>query len=255
MLFVCLVLFSSFCLLIAYMWKLAFENDVKYVDVSIEELPKSLDDFKLFFISDIHKRVIADEIIDSVKGKVDIVIIGGDLTEQGVPFERVETNIKKLKQLGPTYFVWGNNDYEVDHHQLDSLLLSYGIKILDNTAVTFESDNGDKLILIGVDDMKDKRDNLDLAIQDVQSSGFRILVSHNPNIIKKIHPKHDIRFILSGHTHGGQIRIFNLGPYELGGVKQVNNMTLLTSNGYGTTGIPLRLGARPETHLVTIKSK
>ena len=68
----------------------------------------------MFFISDIHRRIVSESIIEEVSGKVDVVIIGGDLLEKGVPMERVKENIKKLKKLGPILFVWGNNDYEVD---------------------------------------------------------------------------------------------------------------------------------------------
>ncbi len=51
------------------------------------------------------------------------MIIGGDLTESGVPFQRIKENILKLKKLGPIFFVWGNNHHEVNEPQLDAMLL------------------------------------------------------------------------------------------------------------------------------------
>ena len=56
--------------------------------------------------------------------------------------------------------------------------------------------------------------------------------------------------MLSGHTHGGQIHLFGFRPYERGRLKRENDLTILISNGYGTTGVPLRLGAKAETHLI-----
>ena len=53
-------------------------------------------------------------IIVQVQGKGRLVIIGGDLAESGVPLQRIKENILKLKKLGPIFFVWGNNDHEVD---------------------------------------------------------------------------------------------------------------------------------------------
>ncbi|SDM46417.1 metallophosphoesterase [Bacillus sp. OK048] len=239
--------------LILYMLKEAFLNRVVLHEMTFEDFPSSFGEVSIFFISDIHKRLISNDIIEKVKGKADIVIIGGDLTERKVPFERVKENLEKLKQLGPVYFVWGNNDYETDYHKLDAILLSYSVKILDNTAAIFESGNGDKLSLLGVDALDQGRDRLDLALLDAGDDSFKILVSHYPTITKKIVPEHDIRLVLSGHTHGGQIHILGYSPYEKGKVEKLENTTLLISNGYGTTGVPLRLGAPAECHLITIK--
>lgn len=249
--------FFIFCiilglLLLIYMAREAFTNRIVFQDIYFRNFPSSFGRITIFFISDIHRRAISDKIINEAIGKTDLVIIGGDLTEKGVPIQQVTENIKKLKRIGPIYFVWGNNDYEGDSHLLDATLLDLGVKILDNTAVTFESTKGDQFQLLGVDDLAKERDRLDLALKDAGENGFRLLVSHNPEIIKKIDPSYDIHFILSGHTHGGQIRIFGFGPYEKGGIKNFNHITLLTSNGYGTTGLPLRLGAKSETHLITL---
>lgn len=238
--------------LFVYMWMEAHKDTIVEETLQFNNFPTSFNQIKIFFISDIHRRVVSDKIIHHLDGKADLIIIGGDLTEKGVPFSRVEKNIQRLKQLGPVYFVWGNNDYEVDHHELDAMLIDYGVKTLDNTAVTFESDTGEKLILLGVDDIGQKRERFDLALMDADQEGFRILVSHNPLIINKIQPHDRISLVLSGHTHGGQIRFLNLGLYERGKIKKINNTTILISNGYGTTGIPLRLGAPAETHLLTI---
>ncbi|MFT4413126.1 metallophosphoesterase [Fredinandcohnia humi] len=242
-------------LLLFFMWQEANQNNICKQTLHFSDFPKSFDKITIFFISDIHKRVISKKIIQEVKGKADIVVIGGDLAEKGVPFERIEKNLILLKEIAPSYFVWGNNDYEVDYHALDSLMLSMGIKILDNTTVLFESGEGDKVALLGVDDLMAGRSRLDLALLDVgDEEAFRILVSHDPRIKQKILPEHKIRLLLAGHTHGGQIRFFNFGMYKKGGVEQMNDTTILISNGYGTTSVPLRLGAPPETHLITLQS-
>lgn len=241
--------------LLVYMYRQAHLNQVIYEEISFPEFPKSLGEIKIFFISDIHRRIVADSIIEEVEGKVDLVIIGGDLLEKGVPIERVEENIKKLKKIGLLYFVWGNNDYEINPRLLDGLLLKYGVKILDNTAVSFESMEGERFQLLGVDELSTKRDRLDLALQDAGEGGFKVLVSHNPQIIKKLKKEDEVSLVLSGHTHGGQIRIFGISPYEKGKIKKYNETTLLVSNGYGTTSVPLRLGAKPETHFITLKGE
>ncbi len=252
MLYIYIILIAIVFLLL-YMWLEANKNLVKEQVLMFDDFPKDLEKLTIFFISDIHRRKVSEKLINKVVGKTDIVIIGGDLTEKGVSFERISENVDALKALGPTYFVWGNNDYETDFHRLDSLLLEKGVKILDNTAVNFESRSGEKISLLGVDDMSEERDRLEMALLDAGDNSFKILACHNPRIVKKIEKDHNIKLVLTGHTHGGQIRIMNFGYYEKGKLSDNGVFKLLISNGYGTTGVPLRLGAEPETHLMTLK--
>ncbi|MCM3093065.1 MULTISPECIES: metallophosphoesterase [unclassified Cytobacillus] len=240
--------------LLLFMLREAFADRIIYKELFFPEFPESFGEIKLFFISDIHRRTVSDSIIAEIKErKPDLVIIGGDLLEKGVSFDRVKKNLLGLKECGPVYFVWGNNDYEADYHLLDALLLDCGVKILDNTARSFESDEGERFVLLGTDDLSKERDRLDLALEDAGPGGFRVLVSHDPRIINSIKKEQNIHLVLSGHTHGGQIHIFGFSPYEKGRIKELPQTTILISNGYGTTGMPLRLGAKSETHLLTLK--
>lgn len=248
-----IILIVAVIILSRMLWE-AFLNRVVKQDLTFSDFPASFNQLSIFFISDIHRRAISNKIISEVAGKADFVIIGGDLTEKGVPMRRVKENIQKLKKLGPVYFVWGNNDYEGDYHELDALFWEHGVKVLDNTAVTFESATGEKICLLGVDDLNQKRDRLDIAISDAEPEGFKILASHYPQIKNKILPEHKIRLVLSGHTHGGQIHLFGYSPYKRGKIEKFRNTTILISNGYGTTAVPLRLGAPAECHLINLKN-
>ena len=243
----------ALCSLLLYMVKEAHTSRVICHHLSFTALPESFDKVKIFFISDIHRRRISGKIIDQVQGKADIVVIGGDLTEKGVPLQRVKENILKLKKLGPVFFVWGNNDYETDAGQLDALLLHLDVKILANSSMLLQSENGDKLFLIGVEDISKNREDLDQALSETEKEGFKIFVCHNPEMKRRLTAEHGIHLMLSGHTHGGQIRLLGFSLYEKGGLKKEQDRTILISNGYGTTGVPLRLGARAETHLISIE--
>lgn len=240
-------------LVLYFMYKEAMRNTVLEHTLSFQDFPTSFQKVKIFFISDIHKRVVSRSIIEKVKGQADLVIIGGDLAEEGVPLQRIAENIDRLNEIGQVYFVWGNNDYEIDYHELDALLLERGVKILDNTRVLFESEQSETITLLGVDDTTLKRDRLDLAIADCREEGFRILASHNPDILNKINGEEKISLILSGHTHGGQIRLFASKRFLKGGVYNYPNITLFVSNGYGTTLVPLRFRAPAQTHLITLQ--
>ncbi|MBD1378643.1 metallophosphoesterase [Metabacillus arenae] len=236
-----------FCL---FMMKKAFENNLKKDVLFFKEFTGR--EMNIFFISDLHKRVLSPNLINQIDQPVDFVFIGGDITEGKVPFARVEENIRKLTEFGPAYFVWGNNDYEVETDTLIKLLEKYNVKILKNEAVVIKEEGID-LSILGVDDMTFDGDRLEETVEQVPKNSFKILLSHNPEIVKKIRKEYQISLVLSGHTHGGQIRFLNIGLYERGSLKSSSHYTKLVSNGYGTTLLPMRLGAPSEAHLITLK--
>ncbi|MGG0177052.1 metallophosphoesterase [Gottfriedia acidiceleris] len=247
--FICILL--GFLLLV-YMFIEAHLNIVRKHEFSFSNTPLEKP-IRLFFISDIHRREINSSIIKRMSSKVDLVIIGGDLLEKGVPLKRIEQNIQKLSSLGKVYFVWGNNDIEIEKNELETIFNKWNVVVLKNSSVTVNHLQKE-WALIGVDDLKTGKVDLDLAFQGVKQNAFKLVVSHNPRILKFLKKEHGISLVLSGHTHGGQIRIFGYGPYEKGKTHVCNNITQIISNGYGTTTIPLRLGVRPETHYIVIKN-
>lgn len=236
-----------------YMLYNAFRNNVKNQTLYFRNLPEEFDGFKVLFISDIHRRRVTHRLISKISSSPDAVLIGGDMTEKGVPASRTRENVKRLSEIGPLYFVLGNNDYEVDTLELTAMLEEHGVSVLQNSSVVLTSETGKSLAVVGVDEMKFRKDNLSLALKGSGEADFRILLCHNPDIVKKVKADDSIHLILSGHTHGGQIRIFGFGPYEAGGIKKANGLITLISNGYGTTQLPLRLGAHPEVHMITLK--
>lgn len=248
------IVMTVMILMLSYMWLEGRKNKVVYSELSFASFPKNLSGMKIFFISDIHKRIISEDIMKEIREKADIIIIGGDLMEAGVPFERVQRNVNSLCKIAPTYFVWGNNDYEEDHLKLEAILKKEGVYILENESILI-SKGEEKVFLAGVDDVGHHFDDLEKAIRHAEG-GFLILISHNPSIKLQIRNNHKINLILSGHTHGGQIRFLGFGLEKKGRLSEVKkDMFMLISNGYGTTTIPLRLGAPAETHLITLKSK
>ncbi|MBY6035663.1 metallophosphoesterase [Fictibacillus nanhaiensis] len=239
-------------LFLLYMYIEAHRNRVRFQSVKVDKLPSSFNHFKIFFISDIHKRTIQEEIIEKI-GKADIVLIGGDLVEKGVKMNRVQNNLKMLSKIGPVYFVWGNNDYDVDIDELQKVLMEEGTLILDNSFITLIKGDG-AVDFVGVNDTSLRKDRLQDAVAQCTSS-CRILISHNPVIINKIKKEHGICLVLSGHTHGGQIRLGPFGIAKKGGWYDYKSYQLLISNGFGATHLPLRLGAPCESHLITLSKK
>lgn len=253
------------CLIIYMIWE-AKQLIIKRQELALPDWPKGFDGVRFLFITDLHRRCIPKDVRQELMEETfDLVLIGGDITEKRVPLKRVEDNVHFLSTLAPSYFVWGNHDYAGDYRALEIMLRDHRVTILDNKATSFESGT-DKLWILGIDECSLKRDQLSQALAEVEDSGYRLLLSHNPIIIKQLTDQDQIKGILSGHTHGGQICLPFIGPISLGpksfyrkyltGEYLLRNgeAKLFISRGAGTSNVPLRLLAPPELHIFTMKS-
>ncbi|WP_329602756.1 metallophosphoesterase [Terrilactibacillus tamarindi] len=246
LIFLGLFLFASLLMLL-YMYIEAHLNRIILHHIALRGLDEVFEGFRIFFISDIHRRSISPKLIDKLKElpKVDYVVIGGDITERGVPFKRVETNLRVLSQIAPLIFIWGNHDYTVNKNRLIKTLKHYHVQVLENNCMVITR-GGRTLNLAGVDDLTYEKDDLNKTLQGKADAPV-ILFSHNPNIKYRITKDTGIQLVVSGHTHGGQIRLFGISLKEVGGVKRRSFGKLIISNGYGTTRLPLRFSAKPDT--------
>ncbi|NYF24482.1 metallophosphoesterase [Sporosarcina sp. JAI121] len=221
------------------------------LDIVGEELQgKSL---SVFFISDIHRRKIDDKLLAKVQTvrAIDIVIIGGDLAESGVPLTRIAENIRKLAQLGPVFYIWGNNDREAGEQEIRDIITRNGGKVLDNENVTIPGHPS--WGIAGTDDPSSGNVDIDAALRYIDKYENVIFVTHTPSLFRKVEQMYQPRIMLAGHTHGGQIRFGKFGLQEKGTFRKENGRAKLISNGYGTTTLPLRLGAPPECHVIAIR--
>lgn len=240
------VLISCSCLL-AFMVKEAFENNVVHHEIN---LTGEEEKYSIFFISDIHTRLISDKMIRNIKEPINAVIIGGDLADKRTPISKIYQNLRLLQTLGPVYFVWGNNDREVGEERLRGIFQETGVKIVENEAILLPN-MVNRCWLSAVDDVSSRKASPEKAFEKCDPQDTVIFVSHNPILFSKIGNYHaDI--YLAGHFHGGQIRLGPFGIYPQGAFSDDEGKYTLISNGYGTTMFPLRLGAKPECHIIDL---
>lgn len=235
--------------LLLFMARNAFSEKLVEKTVAVRA-DKPFEPFKLLFIADVHRRTIKADLIDF---PVDLIIVGGDLVEKGVPLQRVAENVKRLVAHAPVYFVWGNNDREVDETSLRKIFGHYGVVVLDDRSVPLLGN--DRLKLVGFDHFAYKPDGLKNAFKDVNDQDTVLFVSHTPFDFWKVKGDYSADLLLAGHTHGGQIRIGPFGLFRKGSMKVKKDRVELVSNGFGTTTLHLRLGAQAEYHLLTIQPK
>ncbi len=228
----------------------AHKRNVIHHELNVDSVEKNNAQLKVFFISDIHRRKVDHRLLKKIDRDVDLVIIGGDLAEKNVPHKRIAENVQQLSRLGPVFYVWGNNDREVGEREIRKIMNRYQANILDNIDLPVP---GHPLWgICGTDDPSCMKTEVEAALENVDQYENLIFVSHQPRIWQKVERYINPTIMFAGHTHGGQIR---LGPYGLDekGYYEIKDGTAkLISNGYGTTKIPLRLGAPSECHIVTL---
>lgn len=235
---------------------LAHNDQIQYEEMTHEKIPAAFQGFRLFLIADIHRRRLRQHTIEKLAHPPDIVCIAGDLIERGVPLERMRDNIKILKQWKvPVYFVWGNNDYEAQPDEIIRILKEEDVIILEDDMQVIERNHA-HINVLGLDFYFDHMDETILGDWSIPKDTFTILLAHKPHAFMLLDKtsKTLIDLVLSGHTHGGQIRIFGFGPYTKGGKSKFKDTILLTTEGYGYTLFPFRLGTRSECHLLTLNS-
>ncbi|GAA0481293.1 metallophosphoesterase family protein [Salinibacillus aidingensis] len=244
--------------LLLYMYILAHNNHLEKVTIFDKNFPSSSERLNIFFISDVHKRLINQSVLHSLD-QIDVTIIGGDLCEKNVPLRYVEENILKLRELNaPIFFVWGNNDIEVNAYKLVSLLSRHKVTILADSSFVWTLSSGDRIQLAGLHSLYLRQVLTSKYFENIWKPdvSYTILANHEPESYDLLNKeqKEQVNLVLSGHTHGGQIRFLGFGLRNKGGWKKVGHQHFLVSEGYGTSTLPLRLGTRAECHCITIQS-
>ena len=158
------------------------------------------------------------------------------------------------------YATLGNHDMMVGGRYVYGDLVSQGLTVLRNTAVPLERD-GKRLWLVGLGsvcarDVEPERAIPRSALRDKEAM---IVLVHEPDILPEI-AKYNVDLMLSGHTHGGQVRIPfapslflpEYGKRYVEGWFRCGLTQLYVNRGIGTIGVPLRLNCPPEIALFTL---
>ncbi|MFU1794802.1 metallophosphoesterase [Paenibacillus azoreducens] len=262
------ILAACFILLLARMSYEARIHAITDSEVFLERLPEAFEGSRIFFISDIHKRKLSRAFMESLRGKADWVILGGDIMEQNVPLERVRENLAMLAAIGPAYAVYGNHDLKADPEGLARVLKEAGCTLLRNENVVLKRGGG-QILLTGIDQPLHKRDGYapPPRVPDAFADLCRVAVVHDPAWIRFL-PEKPADLILAGHTHGGQIRFPVFGAirlnsfyrkYDCGWFKwyqpqsAVKTPQLLISRGFGNRRVTLRLCCPAEMHMIRLR--
>jgi uncharacterized protein len=154
--------------------------------------------------------------------------------------------------------VLGNHDYSNDAPRLSTLLERRGIRVLRNEATCIPTET-DALWVAGIDDALLGRPDLFSAFAPIPVGAKSLVVWHQPDWAEQS-VSHGAALQLSGHSHGGQVRLPYIGPVAapvggrrfVAGHNLVGGMPLYTSRGVGVYRPPVRFRCPPEVTLITL---
>ncbi|HTC55200.1 MAG TPA: metallophosphoesterase [Candidatus Sulfotelmatobacter sp.] len=198
----------------------------------------------------------------------DLVVLTGDFVsfpffgdEKKAAFA-AEPCARLLGQITAPHGLWavmGNHDDATDPEHVTRALQAENIHVLANQSEPIEQD-GAHFWLAGVNDVLSSTADLNKTLRRVPAGEAVILLAHEPDFADEA-SRFPIDLQLSGHSHGGQVRIPLLPPLYLPdmakkyvwGTYQIGPLSLYTNAGLGTIGVPVRLNCPPEITLLTLR--
>jgi predicted MPP superfamily phosphohydrolase len=227
--------------------------------------PRHADGLRILHLSDVHcgaflhPEVLAAVFAPLMALRPDLVAITGDIVEGQIEDLDGFLPVLALLRQAPlgAWYCHGNHDYFTDAPEIiREQLASVGIRTLHNASTVIRTAQGD-IVLGGIDDRTLGTPDWSALVAD--NGPPQILLAHNPDDFYDAE-RHGIPLVLSGHTHGGQIRfpgtsrpIVRQSQFCLDEGTYVHGATtLVVSRGLGAVGLPWRAGADPEAALLRL---
>lgn len=244
-------------------------------NLAFPDLPPGLEGLRLAHLSDLHAGpLVGAETLRrwrelTEREQPELLVFTGDLVDSRP--EELEPLLQAFRGFAPPlgcYAVLGNHDYFDDPRPIWRDLERAGIRCLENRAALVQR-NGATLAVVGLQDPMARNGRFrripfgpgprpDEATRDLPAEAFRICINHRPSEWEQAQSA-GARLTLSGHTHGGQINPIPgfssarlIGP-RTEGLYREGDHQLYVSRGLGVVGLPLRIAARPEIAILTLR--
>lgn len=243
------------------------------VTVASGALPEAFEGFKIAHVSDLHNAVFGrknEKLLSLIRAaKPDIIAITGDLIDsRHTDIDSALAFVEAAAEIAPVYYVTGNHESRLDFDEIEPRLIAAGARVLRNEAEDIGR-GGERIRLAGIDDPSFIRTGgtaEERAAAELEQLGdgggtFTVLLAHRPELVE-VYAEYGAGLVLSGHAHGGQVRLPLLGglyapgqgllPEYDSGLYSLGETQMVVSRGLGNSVAPLRVNNRPELVIVTL---
>ena len=236
--------------------------------IPIQDLPEAFDGFRICQITDVHHGPFVDlEYISRVVDMANhlrphVTVLTGDYVSHNPVFiSPCVSALSGLEARLGVYAVLGNHDYWEGAEQIRDEFRRAGITELTNCGLALRRKK-QEIYLAGLDDLWAGRPDLKSALAARQDGLVTILLSHNPDCAETVPASARVDLMLSGHTHGGQIKIVperharvpsRYGRKYLSGLVHAPHTRVYVSRGIGVSALPVRVLCPPELTLLELK--
>ena len=260
-----------------YRWRLA-----RY-DMPLNNLGAPFDGYRMLQLADLHtgkvrQSYLKEVITQSLTEQPDLIVLTGDLIDyQPAALKKLDELLQLLHAPDGVVAIFGNHDYHEYswrhvglrsrhrsiHKRLRALLARHGIKLLCNQSITIKRKSA-QLRLVGIDELWAEMADPAAAFAGVSPDEACICLQHNPDGAT-LFQEFPWQWMLSGHTHGGQVNLPFLGPLFvpmenrrfMRGFFEFPNPKGTTRKMYVSTGVghgtPVRFRVEPEAVLFTLR--
>lgn len=243
-----------------------FMLSIERQEIYLPRLPAKLDGLRVVHLSDLHYGPLVnpqhlDRAIRAANDlRPDLIALTGDYISQhrmyAAPCAEI---VGKLRARYGVYAVLGNHDHWTDAALIADLFRAENIRVLINEGSRMDL-RGESFWLSGVDDTMVGLEDLSLALAGAQHNEFKLLLAHNPTILRRA-ARAGVDLVLSGHTHGGQVtwrseksRSGRPRRRMLRGLGRRGNTQIYVTRGLGTVVLPIRYGCPPEISVLDLRS-
>jgi predicted MPP superfamily phosphohydrolase len=277
-------------ILVSFIIYVCYENkhlEITQYTIRSKHIPKEFDGVRLVMLADLHNNKYGKDnkkLIEKVKeAKPDYILVAGDMVVSSEP-DNLEIPYKLLSVLAedyPIYYGLGNHEQRLlpdgtgrfkNYAEYKSRLTDLGVKFLENERITILRQGKEIAVtglVIGMDYFK-KTKLPEMTLEYIQNlvgipenKWYNILIAHNP-VYFKLYEEWGANLIVSGHLHGGIIRLPGLGgvispqykfmPKYDAGMFKSQDAVMLVSRGLGLHTIKLRINNKPELMVITLKT-
>ena len=243
--------------------------EVVRLELALPRLAAAFDGYRVVQIGDLHlddwsKPARLDRIAEMVNAEnPDLIVVTGDFASYSareLDTGRLVGALRRLFAPDGVLAILGNHDYLTDVELIRQCIGEAGLTELINEVATLRR-GGSELHVAGIDDVMEGRSRLDLVLGELPEEGSAVLLAHEPDFADVAAATGRFDLQLSGHSHGGQVRVPLLGRVVLPpfsqrytrGLHRVGGMLVYTNRGLGTVHARLRFGCRPEITALTLR--